>query len=142
MSPKKHNRRVAVFVRRKCSEQLSAGQGLTAWLWGRGGKEPGKARNRWKKPTLHRAWGVSAQRVAAGALPPVGDFFPVLQSTRSEGRGRRWLLPTGLVLGHRLSQRLMTPTALAGTQSQPPRGRWRESRGRFWYVRTSMFPLC
>lgn len=92
MSPKKHDRRVAVFVRRKCSQQLSAGQGLTAWLWGRAGKEPGKARNRWMKPTLHRACGVSAQRVAAGALPPVGDFFPVLQSTRSEGRGRRWLL--------------------------------------------------
>lgn len=39
--------------------------------------------------------------------------------------------PKRLVLGDRLSWRLVTPTALAGTQSQPPRRRWTESRARF-----------
>lgn len=43
MSPKKCDRRVTVFVLSKYRQQLSECQGLTVWLFGRCGKEPGKA---------------------------------------------------------------------------------------------------
>ena len=127
MSPKKCDRHVTVFVQSKYGKQLRDHQGLMAWLCGRGGKEPGKAQNSWEKPTLHRAWGASEQCVAAGACP-----WSDVSSASFKARGLRGEVgdgsfPKGLVLGDRLSRRLVTPTALAGTQSQPPRRKWRES---------------
>lgn len=87
MSPKRCDRHVVVFDLSKYRQQLSECQGLMAWLFGRCGKEPGKARSGWESSTPHRAWGPSTQGVTVGVTHGQG-FLP--HPSKHQVRGERW----------------------------------------------------
>jgi len=129
-----------------CAEQIRAtakrAPGFAGLAFRQGcGKEPGKARNSWEKETLHGAWGVSTPRAAARACPRAEVAALSFKARGLRGEVGDGSFPQGLVLGDGLSRRLVTPAALAGTPSQPPGRRWRESGARFWCARKNTFPL-
>lgn len=77
---------LTVFVQRKYGQQLSDRQGLALCQGWEGAQEDMK-----QLGENNSAWALGSESTVCRCrgLPLVGDFFRVLQSTRSEGRGGR-----------------------------------------------------
>lgn len=84
-------RHFTVFVQSKYRQQLSDHQGLVLWLCGRGRKGPARYKTVGRNQHC-TGLGEQVDSMRLQGLAPVKDFFHVLQSMRSKGKGRRWLL--------------------------------------------------